>query len=196
MSQVVVVFHSVLGLRPAIHKFAEYLREKGHTVYTPDSFDGETFNTIDEGARKRDSLGIPELINRAWAAVSKLPNDIVYAGFSLGAAPAELLAGTRPGARAAILMHGAIPLQMMGVAQWPSVPAQIHYSPNDPWVEAQEVESFSKSVRASAQTCEIFQYPGKGHLFDDNGSSDYDAVASITMRERVAHFLKGLSVSQ
>jgi dienelactone hydrolase len=192
MSQVVVVFHSVLGLRPAIHDFAQYLRLNGHTVYTPDSFDGETFSSIDEGARKRDLIGIPELISRARAAVSRLPNDVVYAGFSLGAIPAELLAGTRQGARAAILMHGAIPLQMMGVAQWPAVPVQIHYSTNDPWVEAQEVESFSNSVRASKQTCEIFPYPGKGHLFDDEGSSDYDAAASITMRERVAQFLKDL----
>jgi len=182
----------VLGLRPAIHKFAEYLREKGHTVYTPDSFDGETFNTIDEGIKKRDSLGIPELINRAWAAVSKLPTDVVYAGFSLGAAPAELLAATRVGARGAILMHGAIPIQMIGVGQWPEVPVQIHYSVKDPWVDVQEVKSFSRSVLASKKNCEVFEYPGEGHLFDDDGGTEYDAASSTQMRTRIAGFLKGL----
>jgi hypothetical protein len=43
-----------------------------------------------------------------------LPNEIVYAGFSLGVPPAQMLAQTRPGAKGALLLHAAIPISEFG----------------------------------------------------------------------------------
>jgi dihydrofolate reductase len=40
----VVLFHSVLGLRPGVIAAADRLRAAGHTVYTPDFYDGEMFD--------------------------------------------------------------------------------------------------------------------------------------------------------
>jgi dienelactone hydrolase len=99
MSQEVVLFHSALGLRPAVHEFADRLRAEGHTVHTPDSFDGEVFDDLEDGFRKRDALGIPELMGRAQASVADLPSPIVLAGFSMGTGAAEFFAATRPGAQ-------------------------------------------------------------------------------------------------
>ena len=65
----VVVFHSALGLRPAVLDWAERLRTEGHTVHTPDLFDGEVFDSLEAGARKRDEVGVPELMRRATESV-------------------------------------------------------------------------------------------------------------------------------
>jgi dienelactone hydrolase len=97
MGQEVVLFHSALGLRPAIREFADRLRADGHTVHTPDSFDGEVFENLEDGMSKRDPIGIPELMGRAQAAVAGLPSRIVFAGFSMGTGAAEFMAGTRAG---------------------------------------------------------------------------------------------------
>lgn len=45
----IVLFHSAYGLRPAVHAAAERLRGAGHTVHTPDLFDGRTFDDIEAG---------------------------------------------------------------------------------------------------------------------------------------------------
>ena len=108
MSEHVVLFHSALGLRPAVRAFADQLSEAGHIVHTPDLFDGEVFDDLEHGMKKRDALGTEELAMRAQKSVSGLPSGLVFAGFSMGAAAAEMLAGTQPGARAAVLMHGAL----------------------------------------------------------------------------------------
>ena len=193
----VVLFHSVLGLRPGVIAAAEHLREAGHTVHTPDYFDGEVFDDLDEGARKRDALGMGEIIGRAGETVAGLPDDLVFAGFSLGAVPAELLTATRPGARGAILMHSAIPVEAFredfGVERWPSgVPVQVHYAADDPWVEADEVAAFGESVRRADADFEAYTYPGSGHLFADPDLAEYDPDSSELMWRRVLDFLSRL----
>ena len=126
----VVLFHSVLGLRPGVITAAERLCAAGHTVHTPDLYDGEVFDDLDDGSRKEDTLGyleiarrarpiaprsssVPrqEIARRASEAVAGLPAGLVFAGFSLGAVHAEVLAASRPGALGAVLMHGAVPVE-------------------------------------------------------------------------------------
>jgi dienelactone hydrolase len=119
----VVLFHSVLGLRPGVIAAAERLRAAGHTVHAPDLYDGEVFEGLDDGSRKEEALGYRELARRAREAVAGLPEGLVYAGFSMGATHAELLAASRPGALGAVLMHGAEPVEALGeyfgVERWP-----------------------------------------------------------------------------
>ena len=45
----VVLFHHAQGLTPGVVAFADELRRGGHTVHTPDLFDGRTFGSIEEG---------------------------------------------------------------------------------------------------------------------------------------------------
>jgi dienelactone hydrolase len=118
-----VLFHSALGLRPGVTAAAHRLRAAGHTVHAPDYYDGEVFDDLDEGLRKRDALGYAEIARRARESVAELPAGLVFAGFSLGTAPAELLAAARAGARGAVFMHGAIPVEELGefgVERWPA----------------------------------------------------------------------------
>lgn len=139
----VVLFHSVLGLRPGVIAAADRLRAAGHTVHTPDYYDGEVFDDLGEGMRKEDALGYQEIARRARESVSGLSGELVFAGFSLGAVHAELLAASRPGALGAVLMHSAVPVEELseffGVEHWPEgVPVQVHYAADDPWMEAEE----------------------------------------------------------
>lgn len=182
----IVLFHSGLGLRPAILQWAELLRSDGHLVHTPDLYDGEVFDDLEAGVAKRDALGIPELTKRTQQAVSDLPAELVYAGFSLGAVSAEFLSATRPGARGAVLMHGAMPLAALGVQAWPqTVPVQIHGAERDPWIEKAAIESLAHDI----DVLEVFRYPGSAHLFVDAWFHEYDADLADTMLQRVRRFV-------
>lgn len=188
----VVLFHSALGLRPAVHDFANRLRAEGHTVHTPDSFEGEVFDSIDDGTRRRDEIGIPVLMSRAQAAVAVLRPELVFAGFSMGTGAAEALAGTRPGARGAILMHGALDPAGIGLEAWPPVPVQMHYAQGDHLVDTAAVAALDTAARASGTQVDVHVYDRVGHLFEDSSLAAYDRVAAELMLERVLAFLDGL----
>ena len=185
----VVLFHSAYGRRPGVHWFADQLRAAGHTVHTPDLFDGETFEEASAGTRKRDAVGIPELIRRTQVAVAELPEDLVYAGFSMGSASAAFLAATRPGARAGILMCGAITPARWGGEGWPAVPVQVHYTADDPWIDPAEGPALGKLVQAAGARFELHTYPGSSHLFADPDLPDYQADSAAKMIERVLSFI-------
>src|SRR5256885_6654682 len=122
----VVLFHHVHGLTPGIVAFADELRAAGHTVHTPDLYEGRTFDTLEEGVAHAGEIGFGEVLERGVRAVEGLPAELVYGGFSLGVMPAQELAQTRPGARGALLFHSCLPVSEVGTA-WPDGgPGQIH----------------------------------------------------------------------
>ncbi len=194
MSQEIVLLHSALGLRPAIKEWAKLLRDAGHRVHTPDVYDGEIFDKVEDGVRKRDSLGIPEIVRRTRAAVADLPTGLVYMGWSLGAAGAELLAATRPGAKAAILIHGVVPLTMLRTPGWPTgVSIQIHYAAGDPLVAPATVNGLKAAVGTAAGLADAYCYEGGlPHLFDDPDLAGYSPSATALMKERILAFLERL----
>lgn len=183
----VVLFHSALGLRPAVRRFADALRGAGHQVTTPDLFEGAVFERLEDGVVRRDAIGIPTLLERATVAVGGIEGDRIYAGFSMGAAPAQMLALTRPNARGVLLMHGALPLQMLGMNRWPeNLPAQIHFAEEDPWMDL----SVPETLASGSSDVQLFRYAGRGHLFADEGSADYEAAHAELMLTRVLTFLR------
>jgi len=158
----IVLFQSVLGLRPAIQDWAKRLREQGHHVDTPDLYgDGTVFKDMDDAVRHRDEIGISTLIGRAQAAVAELPEALVYMGFSMGASVAELLAATRPGAQGAVLMHGALPISEIDVERWPAtVPVSVHYMAGDGWAEGSDADQLGAAVGEAGAPFEVFHVPG------------------------------------
>jgi len=195
----VLLFHSVLGLRAGVLEAADRLRAAGHTVHTPDYYAGRTFDEYPPAFEWLESIGgIPDVIARGSAAAAGLPAGLVYAGFSLGGVPAELLAGTRPGAKGLILLHTAIPLDGLGVPEWPAtVPVQVHFATADPYRDKAELDSFEASVRASGAPYELFDYPGSGHLFTDQGlAGEYDEASAELLFSRVLAFLDRIDHGQ
>jgi dienelactone hydrolase len=189
----VVLFHHAQGLRPDVTAWADSLREAGHAVETPDLFEGRTFERLDEGIAHRDQVGIPTLIGRAGEFLGGLPQDLVYAGFSMGASTAHYFAVTRPGARGALLMHGTAPPQTLAGAGWPgAAPAQLHYASGDPYLDAENIAAFERSVSEAGAPLEVFTYPGIRHLFADPDGPDYDRSSAKLMLERELEFLANL----
>ena len=63
----VLLFHHAQGQTKGFNRFADELREAGHTVHTPDLFDGKTFGSIEEGMAHVKQLGFDEIMNRGGA---------------------------------------------------------------------------------------------------------------------------------
>lgn len=125
------------------------------------------------------------IIERGGAAARDLPDEIVYAGFSLGALPAQMLAQTRPRARGALLFHACEPASAFG-GPWPdAVPLQIHTTERDEWVDVE----VARDLVQTAALAELFVYPGDGHLFADASLPGYDESAATLLLERVLTFL-------
>jgi dienelactone hydrolase len=183
----VLLFHHVHGLTEGVRSFADELRAAGHVVHTPELYeDGRTFDDRDEAMRYADGLGMTTFVERGRAIADELPTGLVYAGFSLGAVPAQALAQTRPGAKGALLFYGAIPLSYFGGA-WPDgVPVQAHVMEDDELGDVEETREFAETV----PTAELFVYPGDGHLFADETQPDYDGAAAAALKERVLAFLE------
>jgi dienelactone hydrolase len=189
--QEVVVFHSAYGLRPAVLEWAEQLRRAGHTVHTPDLYDGEVFSDRMDAVRKIQELGFEGMLARAQSAVSELRDDLFYAGFSNGGAAAELIAAARPGARGAILIHAPLPIRDLGWERWPSsVPVQVHFADKDPLRNQAVIDTLAQKVRTSGAAFQQYDYSAPGHLFADPGMPAYNAEAAALMLERALEFLE------
>lgn len=113
----VVLFHSVLGLRPGILDAARRLTEAGHDVLVVDQYRGEVFDDYDDAMAFSKSLGHAELMARATAATAQLPDGFLVAGFSQGGAAAEFIATRRP-VGGALLFGGAVSLEWFE-GDWP-----------------------------------------------------------------------------
>ena len=186
----VVLFHHAQGLTPGVVAFADELRGAGHTVHTPDLFDGRTFGSIEEGMRYAEEIGFPdEVIERAARAVEELPAELVYAGFSLGEVPAQRLAQTRPGARGALLFYSCVPVTAFGTS-WPrGVPVQVHGMDADPIFIGEGDIDAARELVNQAENAELFLYPGDKHYFADSSLPSYDPDATALLTRRVLDFL-------
>ncbi len=188
----VLLFHHIQGLTPGVAAFADELRASGHTVHTPDLFDGRTFASIDEGMAFVQSVGFGEMIERGVHAADGLPNELVYAGFSFGVVVAQKLAQTRPGARGALLFYSCVPVTEFGDS-WPEgVPVQIHGMDADPIFVGEGDIDAARALVAEAENAELFLYPGDQHYFADSSLPGYDADATALLTRRVLDFLAAL----
>jgi dienelactone hydrolase len=183
----VVLYHHAQGQTPGFLAFGDELRAAGHTVHTPDLYEGKTFASLEEGVGNARDVGFGTILERGEQAAANLPSELVYAGFSLGVMPAQKLAQTRPGAKGALLFSAAMPPEEFG-GSWPKgVPLQIHMMEEDEW--AQEDLPAARELVESVDNADLFLYPGDKHLFADRSLDDYDEPAAAKLKERVLAFL-------
>jgi dienelactone hydrolase len=187
----VLLFHHAMGQTEGFKAFADELRQAGHTVHTPDLFEGRTFGSIDEGMAHVEELGFGEIIARGDRAADTLPNELVYAGFSLGVVPAQKLTQTRPGAQGALFFYSCVPASEFG--GWPTgVPVQIHGMDADPFFVGEGDIDAAREIVESNDDAELFLYPGDDHYFADSSLPTYDAEATALLTQRVLAFLDAL----
>jgi dienelactone hydrolase len=190
MTEVLLVHH-VQGLTDGVRAFADDLRNAGHVVHTPDLFEGHTFASLDDGFAHLRTLDDGEVDRRVEAAVEDLPEDLVYAGISLGVPRAQKLAQTRPGARGALLYESCIPVTgEWAFGPWPQgVPVQVHGAEGDEFFQEDLPAARELVETVGPGLAELFTYPTAGHLFTDRSLATYDAEAAGLVTQRTLDFL-------
>ncbi|WP_190125998.1 dienelactone hydrolase family protein [Streptomyces inusitatus] len=187
----IMLFHSTYGLRPAVRSAAERLRAAGHQVWTPDLFEGRTFDTVEDGMAFKDGLGKDELLKRAvLAAAPYSDRGVVYAGFSLGASIAQTLALGDEKARGLLLMHGTSDIAES--ASVDELPVQLHIADPDPFEPHDWLTAWYLGMGRAGADAEVYRYPGAGHLFTDPELPDYDEEAAETAWRVSLGFLETL----
>ncbi|SOD70879.1 dienelactone hydrolase [Jatrophihabitans sp. GAS493] len=186
----IALFHSVLGVRQGVLDAALRLTRLGHRVVVVDQYEGREFDDYDEAGEFAESIGYPALMQRALTHTAEIPDGFVAAGFSNGGGMAEFVA-TRRRVAGVLMLSGALPLEMLGVGEWPAgVPAQIHYAVDDPFRRQAGIDSVVASIRAAGGDLDVYDYPGRGHLFTDKSlEAEYDARSAALLWERVSDFL-------
>lgn len=188
----IVLFHHVQGLTPGLVAFADEIRAAGHTVETPDLFDGQTFPTLEEGMAHAKAVGFGAILDRGVAEAEALGANKVYAGFSMGVMPAQKLAQTRAGTRGALLVDACLPVAEFG-DRWPDgVPVQVHGMDADPIFAGEGDLDAARELVDATEQAELFLYQGNVHLFADSSLPSYDRAATELMKGRVLDFLAAL----
>ncbi|MFB6817024.1 dienelactone hydrolase family protein [Streptomyces sp. NPDC056347] len=173
----IMLFHSMYGLRPAVHAAADRLRAAGHDVLLPDLFEGRTFDTSEEGLAFKEELGKEELLRRAvLAAAPYSDRGLVYAGFSFGASTAQTLALGDAKARGLLMFHGTSDIAEN--ASVDELPVQLHVADPDPFETHDWLNSWYLQMQRTGADVEIYRYPGAGHIFTDPELPDFDQASA------------------
>lgn len=187
----IMLFHSTYGLRPAVTAAADRLRAAGHEVWTPDLFDGRTFDTVEEGMEYKEEIGKDELLKRAvLAAAPYSERGLVYAGFSLGAATAQTLALGDEKAKGLLLLHGTSDIAES--ASVDELPVQLHVASPDAFETDDWLNTWYLQMGKAGADVEIYRYPGAGHLYTDPELPDYDEEAAEATWRVALGFLDSL----
>jgi dienelactone hydrolase len=186
-----LLLHHVQGLTDGVTAFADGLRAGGHTVHTPDLFDGRTFGSIEDGFAYVKGLEDGTVDQRVAAAVEGLPDGLVYAGISYGVPPALQLAVTRPGAQGLVMLESAMPIEgEWAVGPFPDgVPLQIHGGEGDEYFQEDRPFADQAVELLGPERAELFVYPAQHHLFTDRSLPSYDADSAALVTRRILAFL-------
>jgi dienelactone hydrolase len=189
----VVLFHSSVGQTRGFLALADQVRAAGHTVSTPDLYEGRTFPGPDEGMAYAEEIGgLDKIITAGVRATDGLPPDVVYAGVSMGVLSAQKLAQTRPDARGAVFLESCLPPDHFADS-WPvAVPVQVHGMDRDPYFAGEGDMENASALVAQAADGGLFVYDGDRHLFTDSSLPSYDAEAARLVLSRVLAFLAPL----
>ena len=187
----IMLFHSTFGPRPAVHRAADRLRAAGHEVWTPDLFEGRTFDEVEEARAYKDGIGKEELLKRAvLAAAPYSERGLVYAGFSLGAAVAQTLALGDGKARGLLLLHGTS--DIAETASVDELPVQLHVAEPDPFETDDWLSAWYLRMGRAGADVEVYRYAGAGHLYTDSDLPDYDEEAAEATWRVALGFLDSL----
>lgn len=192
----VVLFHHVRGLTPGVVSLAEALQEAGHTVTTPDLFNGETFTDLSAGLAWVQRLGDEELLDRVDRACQDLPADCVYAGLSYGVFAAQHLVQTRSGAKGGLFLHSFFPPGDIA-GTWPtSCPVHVYATDQDPFFVGDGDLQIAQAWQETNPNLTINLYRGKGHLVMEPESDDYDAKLSAAITRDIIAALATIDKGQ
>lgn len=183
----VILFHSVLGLRPVELAAADRMRAAGHSVSVPDLFGGVTADTIERGMQLMEETGWDRICERATAALVNMPTTTVLAGVSMGCGVVASVLPERPGTRGLVLLHA--PAEVPSGMNLAGLRAQLHVGERDDFWTAEDLRRWQMAAELAGMAAELFIYPGAKHFYSDPSLADYNAAAAEETWERVLRFL-------
>ena len=74
----VVLYHHSQGLTDGVKSFADELRRAGHTVHTPDLYEGNVYATLDEGMEYARKTGFGTIAERGAVDYVAKPFDLEH----------------------------------------------------------------------------------------------------------------------
>jgi dienelactone hydrolase len=183
----ILLFHSILGLRPIERDLAREWEAAGHRVTLPDLYEGRAADDYDQGFSHYREVGPAQVAARAAAAAQAAPADAVLAGVSMGAGLVGDLWGARPRSKGALLIAG--------VAPWspdlrPGLPVQAHIARPDPFDDEGYFDDWTRTNPGAA--LDLRRYDGPGHYFLDPALPDHDQAAAREARTAMLAFLAAL----
>lgn len=183
----IVLFHSILGLRPIEQDLAREWEAAGHSVTLPDLYEGRSVEDYDAGFALHDEIGHAAIAERARAAVAGAPEDAALSGVSMGAGLVAESWSARPRSKGALLIAGA--------ASWdpdlrPGLPVQAHIARPDPFDDEEYFADWAETAPGVA--LDLRRYEGVGHYFLDPSLSDFGETAARDCRAAMLAFLAGL----
>ena len=189
----ILLFHHALGLTDGVRALAEQIEAGGHTVHTPDLFDGALFATPEEGIAHVESLGgFDTIAGLAMPAAAQHPQASVVAGISMGVVAAHKAAQTVPAFRACIDISGIVPLNAFAPLWQPHTALQVHLAAQDPWVQDEDLP-LARSVSATDEDPDapavLFEYETAAHLFMDSSTPDHDPALTEVLVRRIHELL-------
>jgi dienelactone hydrolase len=181
----IVLFHSILGLRPVEREIASVFEADGHSVALPDLFDGQTAEDYDDAFAMKRGVGQEAIMARATAAVAEAPDDAVLSGVSFGADLVGEFWDARPKMKGALLYAGC--------ASWMSprrtdLKVSAHIARPDPFDDEAYFADWAEE--ADGVPLELHRYDGVGHYFLDRTLPDFGEEAAALCLERSRAFLK------
>ena len=96
----------------------------------------------------------------------------------------------RPGVVGVVMMGGAMDPRWFKLP-WPKgVGGQVHTTVDDPWREQDGIDAVRSAAESVGGRVEVYDYPGRGHLFADASKTDeYQPAEAALMWSRVLEFL-------
>ena len=187
----VLLFHHAQGQTAGFHAFADELRRAGHTVHTPDLFDGRTFGAHRRGSgvRRGGRLRRDHRARRArrGRAARRARLRRLLARRGAGAEARADAAGRARGTALLLLCahrrssgrRGRTACRCRSTGWTPTRSSSARATSTPP-----------ASIVESAEDAELFLYPGDQHYFADSSLPSYDASATTLLTQRVLDFLE------
>jgi dienelactone hydrolase len=127
---------------------------------------------------------------KAVELTADMADGFVPIGISNGGGMAEYVAATRLTVSGVVTISGALDPTEIGIAWPPGVPAQMHFTIDDPRRVQRWIDAVVAVVEGAGATAEVFDYPGSGHLFADPSRADeFQPAEAELMWSRVTEFL-------
>ena len=162
----VVLFPSVLGVRPGITALAARLGGGGHRVQVVD-WVGRVYDDYGPAMEVADRLTMADRYALVDEAVAGLPAGFVAVGMSAGGAMAQAAALRHP-VSACVVLGGAVALHWFDADVWPAgVALQLHGALDDPWREADQ-DAVGREVHLGHKEPRM-PIEGLGHLLLGRG---------------------------